>query len=192
MGEAIVKQHRHVEIEYQFKESLGDKNLTDPLWKMPDKGVFTEDFLNDLSEQRCDLVVHSWKDLPVEDNPRTEIAATVEREDVRDLLLFKKGSREKLGQGSSLHILSSSPRRMYNLPEFLRQYLPATTGHIQFHPVRGNIPTRMRKLLSQPEVDGLVLAKAGLDRLLGADRLPQRAEFAEVRNFLRSALRECD
>ena len=66
-------------VEYLFRESLGDKNLTDPLWKMPEKGVFTEDFYIDLIKNQTDMVVHSWKDLPTEIKPETKIAATLPR-----------------------------------------------------------------------------------------------------------------
>ncbi|MGZ3731793.1 MAG: hydroxymethylbilane synthase, partial [Bdellovibrionota bacterium] len=66
VGAALRKHHRGLEIEFLFKESLGDKNQSDALWKMPARGVFTEDFVADLREGRTDLVVHSWKDLPTE------------------------------------------------------------------------------------------------------------------------------
>ncbi len=48
VGDALKKAHPALSVEYFFKESLGDKNLTDPLWKMPERGVFTEDFVGDL------------------------------------------------------------------------------------------------------------------------------------------------
>ena len=44
VGEALRAAHPEIEINYSFHESLGDKNLNDPLWKMPEKGVFTQDF----------------------------------------------------------------------------------------------------------------------------------------------------
>ena len=65
VGEAL-SSAAHVKINYHFKESLGDINLTDPLWKIPQKGVFTEDFTQDLLKSNTDIVVHSWKDLPTE------------------------------------------------------------------------------------------------------------------------------
>ena len=74
-------------IEYLFKASLGDQNLDLPLASMGSKGVFTEDFYTDLVDGQCDLVVHSWKDLPVEDRAETHIAMTMARADVRDILL---------------------------------------------------------------------------------------------------------
>ena len=44
VGEALRAAHPQIKINYSFHESLGDKNLNDPLWKMPEKGVFTQDF----------------------------------------------------------------------------------------------------------------------------------------------------
>src|SRR5690349_14814080 len=86
VGRALKKAHRDLEVVHSFKESLGDKNLSDPLWKMPERGVFTEDFVDDLIQGRCDVVVHSWKDLPAEPRTETAIVATLPRADQRDLL----------------------------------------------------------------------------------------------------------
>src|SRR5206468_2152220 len=130
VGEALEAAHPGLKVEFHFSESLGDKNLTDPLWKMPGKGVFTEDLTGDLVEGRVDLVVHSWKDLPVEEKPSTEIAATMTRADSRDLLLFKKNSRSRLTDGKVLRIFSSSPRREYNLKPFLSEYLPGGSARV--------------------------------------------------------------
>ncbi|MBC7384850.1 MAG: hydroxymethylbilane synthase [Cryobacterium sp.] len=188
VGETLEKSVG-AEIEYAFRKSLGDLNQSDPLWKMPEKGVFTEDFRADLLSGACDLVVHSWKDLPTETRPETRIAATLPRADMRDLLLFKKSSRDALtGAGLKVvKILSSSPRRAYNLTPFLSEYLPASPdrGHaeIEFLSVRGNVPTRLRKLV-EGEADGLIVAKAALDRILETTH----PEWAEVRSEIRKTL----
>lgn len=190
VGEAIQKKlgSDSVEIIFHFKESLGDKNLTDPLWKMPEKGVFTEDFYQDLLTGQVDMVVHSWKDLPTEGKPETEIYATLPRADQRDLLLVKKNHLNKVQQQGRIKIFSSSPRRFYNLEPFLKKAIPALNASmdIHFENVRGNIPTRVRKLLESDDIDGLVLAKAAVDRLLQAAEL----EFTSVQEFLRQALQQ--
>lgn len=183
VGDRLQSFHPDLEIEYQFKESLGDVNLNDPLWKAPEKGLFTEDFYADLAEGRTDLVVHSWKDLPIVDKPMTFIAATLERADARDVLLFKKSSKSK----RALKILSSSPRRNYNLSPFFRWSLPWQPADVEMAPVRGNIPTRMRKLV-EGDADGLVLAKAALDRMFQV----KREEFKEVQALLCTWLSDLD
>src|SRR3989441_10039077 len=89
VARTLQSAHPQLEINYSFHESLGDKNQNDPLWQMPEKGVFTQDFRAGLFRGDFDLVVHSWKDLAIEDNPETQIAATLARADARDLLLVR-------------------------------------------------------------------------------------------------------
>ncbi len=184
VGEALQKKIPGIEIQYNFRESLGDKNLSDPLWRMPEKGVFTEDFVQDLLDGKTDLVVHSWKDLPTAPRIGTKIAATLPRADQRDLFLFKKSSETRVCSVGELNVLSSSPRRAYNLEGFLKDHLPFSLNKVQFHNVRGNIQTRVRKMLEDASVDGLIVAKAALDRLLTV----KAAEFNETRQFLRDTL----
>lgn len=150
-------------VEFLFKTSLGDQNLETPLWQMPERGVFTEDFLQDLLSKQCDLVVHSWKDLPVEERESTQIAMTLKRADVRDILLVPKDVWVQAQRSGVLKILTSSPRRIYNLSNCLPELLPGKI-RCEFANVRGNVPTRMQKMFEQGAA--LVLAKAGLDRLL--------------------------
>ena len=186
VGETLRTTHPQIEINYSFHESLGDKNLNDPLWKMPEKGVFTQDFRAGLLRGDFDLVVHSWKDLAIEDDPETEIVATLTRADQRDLLLLRQERWPQVEQTGVISILTSSPRRAHNLDSFLRLVLPAKIDELKFENVRGNVPTRVRKLL-EGEADGLIVAKAALDRLLEA---PQ-SEFSETQTFLRQALSRC-
>lgn len=184
VGDALRSVNPQLQIEYRFKESLGDKNLTDPLWQIPEKGVFTEDFYGELIRGETDMVVHSWKDLPTEGKADTQIVATLPRADQRDLLLVKKSQLQKIASSGQLRLFSSSPRREYNLKNFLLHHLPYPLKSVAFESVRGNIPTRIRKLLETPEVDGLIVAKAALDRLLSASR----DEFTEVQKQLRLAM----
>lgn len=188
VGDALKEKNPGLEVEYRFKESLGDINLTDPLWKIPEKGVFTEDFYGELIRNETDMVVHSWKDLPTEVKSDTLIAATLPRADQRDLLLVKKSHFEKLRSTKAMKVFSSSPRREYNLTGFFKSHLPFALETVKFESVRGNIPTRIRKLLEASETDGLIVAKAALDRLLTA---PQ-AEFADVQKLLRGYLAQLE
>lgn len=171
------------EVEYDFRASLGDINLRDPLWKMPEKGVFTEDFLEDLIEGRADLVVHSWKDLPIQTREHTEIAATLARADVRDVLLFRRDRFALAAAARRVRILTSSPRRAYNLEPFFKSYLPFAVDAVEFRTVRGNVQTRVRKLFEE-DVDGLIVAKAALDRLLETTE----DEYGETKATLRAAI----
>ncbi len=189
VAEALQKKHPDLKIEFHFRESLGDKHLQDPLWKMPERGVFTEDFVDGLLNREFDLVVHSWKDLPVETREGLELIACLPRADQRDLLLVKRKSLQKEFSKQKLVIYSSSPRRIYNLGELLPQLWPQPVTELEFQSVRGNIPTRIRKMLQAPEVDGLILAKAALDRLMSPR---EGQEWVELRNLLMGFLEQCE
>lgn len=185
VGDALQQSNKNLEIEYDFRESLGDKNQADPLWQMPAKGVFTEDFYDGLCNGRWDLVVHSWKDLPVEERERTKIVATLPRADARDILIVPRKYIAKISESKELRVLSSSPRRQHNLKSFLSEVIPVLDLRVEFHDIRGNVQTRLRKLLSG-EGDALVMAKAALDRML----LAEREEFSETRNFMHEVMQE--
>ncbi|HJZ81215.1 MAG TPA: hypothetical protein VKD91_12750, partial [Pyrinomonadaceae bacterium] len=189
VGAALRAAHPQIEINYSFHESLGDKNLNDPLWQMPEKGVFTQDFRAGLLRGDFDLVVHSWKDLAIEDDPETEVVATLPRADARDLLLVRADRWAGVEQTGVMTILTSSPRRAHNLDSFLREALPAKINELNFVNVRGNVPTRVRKLF-QSDVDGLIVAKAALDRLLTAPAVGAD-DFGATKKELREALSQC-
>jgi len=184
VGRALERAHPDLKIEYRFRESLGDKNLTDPLWKAPERGLFTEDFFLELVEEKTDLVVHSWKDLPTEDRKETSVVATLPRADLRDVILVKKSALEKIRESKTLNVFSSSPRRAHNLGGFLKTHLPFKLNSVLFESVRGNVQTRVRKLFESEEADALIVAKAALDRLLSAEA----PEFQETALFLRRSL----
>lgn len=179
-------------VEYIFRESLGDLRPDIDLSKTFEKGVFTQDFYEGLQSGQYDLVVHSWKDLPTENRKATQIAATLPREDMRDLLLFKKKRRQN--PSKSVHIFSSSPRRAYNLSGFLKDVLPGGYESVEFENIRGNIPTRLRKLMQSESGDGLIVAKAALDRLLAYQTSPSSDSdsMQEMQEQLRSALAQLD
>ncbi|MGE3760473.1 MAG: hydroxymethylbilane synthase, partial [Pseudobdellovibrionaceae bacterium] len=190
VGETLKEQNPQLEVEYFFRESLGDQNLQDPLWKMPEKGVFTEDFLRGLIEGEFDLVVHSWKDLPTAHREHTEIVGTLTRADSRDMILFKKDSIAHFYKNSQnkLRLFSSSPRREQNLIPFLKEFMPFAVESVEFSSVRGNVQTRIQKMLDHSEVDGLVVAKAAMDRLLTAER----EEFLPTQKRIREMVGKCN
>ena len=160
VAEQISRSFPEIKIEHIYKKTLGDEDLNTPLNKMPDIGVFTNDIRNDLLNGVADIAVHSWKDLPVDLEEGTEIVGTLDRADMRDMIFLKK---ESIGK-KDLTILSSSPRRERNLSSFLPSALPFKT-QIKFQDLRGNIHTRLTKLIEGSE-DGLVVAKAAIDRFM--------------------------
>ncbi len=185
VGEALKKAHPNVSIDYEFRASLGDQNLSLPLASMGSRGVFTEDFYLDLLEQKFDVVVHSWKDLPTEPREGTMVVATLPREDERDLLLIPKSVWAYAVSKQELRILTSSPRRMYELERGLLDLLPCPNLRLSFQAVRGNLPSRLRKM--RETQSGLVLAKAAWDRLMSASQ----AEFHALQTELKGILSDC-
>ena len=164
VSKAIKKGFPDIKISFKTKDTSGDIDLNTPLHKMPEIGVFTRDIREELLNESADIAVHSWKDLPVELEDGTEIGATIDRADLRDVLIFKPESLKK----KNLNIFTSSPRRKENLSKFLMKALPFEISSLNFHDIRGNILTRLKKL-EDSEFDGLVIAKAALDRLLLAE-----------------------
>jgi len=118
-------------------------------------GQFTRELERALLEGEVDLVVHSYKDLPTEPVAGLVIGAVLERGDPRDCLLTRDG----LGLADlpfGARIGTSSPRRAAQLA--------ATRSDLIAMPIRGNVESRIRRM-EAGELDGLVLAAAGLDRL---------------------------
>lgn len=193
-----------LDVQYSFRSSLGDQRADDPLWKMPEKGVFTEDFVHDLQTGAVDLVVHSWKDLPIQERAGTLIAATLQRADARDVLLVRRQAWTERQQAFRLgaapkafRVLTSSPRRGYCLTPLFDWLLPwsqvsdaKARPAVEFVPVRGNIATRVDKIQT---ADALVVAKAALDRLLMAgEHADVDEKLAAAATHLRSKLLELD
>ena len=184
VGELLKENVEGEDITYQHKETFGDIDQKTPLKDLPEIGVFTQDIRNSLINGEADIAVHSWKDLPIEIGPETQIAATIERADMRDIFFLKKKNVEKIIKEGKLKVLTSSPRRSYNLEPFLKKALPYPIQEIDFEDIRGNIPTRLKKLLTGKE-DGLVVAKAAIDRILRGKNLNLANKVKEILdNFL--------
>lgn len=185
VGELLEVRFPKMQIEYCFKASKGDLDQDMALTEAKEKGLFTQDFCQGLLSKEYDLVVHSWKDLPTESRPGTQLAATLPRADMRDVLLMPKQGYQQVLKSRCLPVLSSSPRRAYNLEPFLKWAWPWGVDKVQFEPVRGNIPTRLNKMLAQNKA--LIVAKAALDRLLSS----KQDEFALLRKEIRQVLDQC-
>ena len=179
VGENIVEKFPKIDLHYVTKTTNGDVDLETPLSSMANIGVFTNDIRSELISGNADLAVHSWKDLPTEMDPLTEISGTIERADLRDVLLYKKKSIGK----KIVSVSSSSPRRQRNLTSFLKKVLPFNTDEISFSPIRGNIFTRIKKFL-ESDSDALIIAKAALDRL----QLEQARDIFQNHTLIESLL----
>ena len=134
----------------------GDRRLDKSLSSFGGKGVFIKELEVALMEGRADIAVHSLKDMPAQVLPQFKLAAVLEREDCRDTFVSKGGAKgiKFMDLPAGARVGTGSIRRVVQL-KTLRPDL-------EYVPIRGNIQTRLSKL---SELDGVVLAAAGLKRM---------------------------
>lgn len=132
----------------------GDRS-NEPLSRAGGTGLFTGALRDALLDDRCDLVVHSLKDLPTAPHDRLVVAAMPVREDPRDALCARDGlTLETLPEGA--RVGTGSPRRMAQLR--------ARRPDIEVVDIRGNVDTRLGRV-APGDLDAVILAAAGLRRL---------------------------
>jgi hydroxymethylbilane synthase len=139
-------------------KTTGDKKLDEPLHAIGGKGLFTKELEEALLKNKVDLCVHSLKDLPTESPPGLVVAAMLEREDPRDVLVVNDNvPAENLSElPAGTRIGTSSLRR--------RSQLLSVRPDLEVAELRGNVPTRIRKV-DEGRAHAAILAAAGLLRL---------------------------
>jgi hydroxymethylbilane synthase len=147
-------------------ETEGDRRSPDTAWG---EGAFVAAIERSLMDGTIDIAVHSAKDVPTVEDPRSRIAAYLPRADPRDALVVRSDAAERcladLPPGA--RVGTDSPRRT--------GFLLARRPDLIVHPLHGNVDTRLRRL-DERETDALILACAGLDRMgLGA-RIAERLD----------------
>ena len=161
-------------VEIITMKTTGDKILDRSLESVGGKGLFVKELDQALADGRIDLavhslkasprirIVHSLKDMPMEESSEFPILAYSRREDPRDVLIYKSEKKEQgTEEGSILTktgavIGTSSKRRMIQIQKLYPNAV--------FQGIRGNIQTRLSKL-NKEEYDAAVLAAAGVKRL---------------------------
>jgi hydroxymethylbilane synthase len=135
--------------------TTGDREINQLLPEIGRKGLFTHELEDALLAGEVHAAVHSLKDIPVEDTPGIVIAAIPEREAANDVLVSAGGET-----------LSSLPERARVGTSSLRRsaQLFARRPDLTILPLRGNVETRLQKMLGGG-YDAIVLAQAGLTRL---------------------------
>jgi len=162
---ALLRGQGHT-VEIEIIKTTGDHLQEVTFAQVGSKGMFTKEIEEALADGRVDLAVHSLKDLPTELPPEFALAATPPRVDPRDVLVsVKYGSLAILPQ--SAVVGTSSQRRRAQL-QSIRPDIVA----VEF---RGNVDTRLRKL-GEGQVDAILLAAAGLDRLERTEWVRERLE----------------
>lgn len=171
----IERHHPEITVNLVGIETRGDRILDVPLTAVTGKEFFVAELDEALRAGRVDLTVHSMKDLSL-DRPAAFVCAAIPpRENPRDVLLFHGNVIERIKKGKPLRIGTSSPRRIENIPSFLKQVLPQVAPFnngepaLEFLEIRGNVNTRLSRVHEAEDsskfLDGVVLAFAGLIRL---------------------------
>ena len=159
----LEEAYRGLKVQTIKIKTSGDRFLTSPIKAIEGKGIFVKEIEDALLQEKIDLAVHSMKDLPMEIPAGLTITAITEREDPRDALvsayqrlLKDLPAGSKVGTGS----LRRQTQILHHRPDLV------------IVPIRGNVDTRLKKL-DRGEVDGLVMAVAGLKRLGQQDRISE-------------------
>ncbi len=162
---ALLRGEGH-EVEIEIIKTTGDRLQEVTFAQVGSKGMFTKEIEEALAEGRVDLAVHSLKDLPTELPEAFALAATPVRVDPRDAFVsVNYMSLSDLPPGA--RVGTSSQRR--------RAQLIALWPDIEAVEFRGNVDTRLRKL-AEGQVDAILLASAGLDRLEKTEWIRERLE----------------
>ncbi|KAL7808818.1 porphobilinogen deaminase, dipyromethane cofactor binding domain-containing protein [Trichoderma aethiopicum] len=143
--------------------TTGDRDQSTALYNFGGKGLWTTQLEDRLAADELDLIVHSLKDMPTTLPDGLVLGCVTRREDPRDTLVLKRGLAERHGWRTLADlpagsvIGTSSVRRIAQLA---RRY-----PGLRFKDHRGNIQTRLKKLDDDPELTGIILAAAGLQRM---------------------------
>tara|TARA_B100000963_G_scaffold102201_1_gene88447 strand:+ start:58 stop:1536 length:1479 start_codon:yes stop_codon:yes gene_type:complete len=156
----------------KYTSSIGDEDVSSKAWEKHGFGIFTNSLTKKLVSKKANIVVHSFKDLPVKNLNKTSFVC-LERDDPRDVVLIKNSSLKK----KKLVIATSSPRRKYYL-RLLKDYLPYQ--NFKTTTIRGNVQTRLKKILESKKHDGVFMAKAAIDRIF---RYGEKVDMKEFKKF---------
>jgi hydroxymethylbilane synthase len=141
----LISDQLGIKCSIEIVKTRGDRIQDVAFRKMEGKGFFTKELQDALIGQRVDLVVHSLKDLPTDEPDGLEVVAIPERAVAADLLLARR------------ELLTRDHTDSFGLP--------AGAGpKIEVRALRGNVPTRIRKLRNG-DYDAILLAAAGVRRL---------------------------
>lgn len=146
--------------------TTGDRETNPSLASFGGVGVFAREIESALLDDRIDIAVHSLKDLPSRQPDGLVVGAVLERADPRDALCSRNiSSFSEIPKCGT--VATSSVRR--------RAQLLSYRPDLNIVPIRGNVPTRLRKL-SEENLDGVILATAGLVRLGLSDEITEILE----------------
>lgn len=175
----------NMEVELFPRESRGDQLQNIPLQTVEGSDFFTQDIFDALQNGEADIAVHSLKDMSGSHFFGENKFAIVDRDDVRDVAIFNSNVEKKIKAGEKIIIGTCSPRREEMAIGFLRKALPQWNNDFTIGTkiIRGNVDSRLRKL-DAGEYDGIILATAGINRLLESECQPEPVEGGLLINNL--------
>lgn len=168
-------------------QTQGDQVTDKPLWQLEGKDFFTKELDEALLKGEVDFVIHSYKDLGSVRPQGIKLAAITERKFAHDILLMPKAHIQNLKDWKEdLVVGTSSPRRIVNLTNSLKKYIPylATKNiSIKCETLRGNVNSRIKKL-KDGKYHAITLALAGLERLAQGEKSHEElADLLEGLNY---------
>ena len=158
---ALKQAHPSLKVERRIIATSGDKRPDLRFSEFNqvahvDKGIFIKELEMALESGEIDFAVHSLKDVPSDLAAGFAITAVLPRANTEDVLLTREGcTLTTLPVGAKIGTSSVRRQRM------IRWRRP----DVQVEEIRGNVPTRVRKLFAPSPLDGILLARAGLERL---------------------------
>ena len=167
VASALRRQHDGLQTEIVVIKTAGDQNQHDPLPTIGGKGLFVKEIEEALLREDIHVAVHSMKDMPTELPDLLHISAVPARGEVRDAFVGQDG-RPLSRSAGPLRIGTGSLRRQAQLRILCEAF--------EVRDLRGNVDTRLRKM-RRGEVDGVVLAAAGLQRLGLASEITELLPF---------------
>ena len=151
------------EVQEVIITTRGDQQQTVPIAQIGNDGVFVRELEKALLDERIDLAVHSLKDLPTAMTPGLEFACTPLRATPFDVLVSRDGVAIR-DLPADASVGTASIRR--------RIQIQAVRRDLQIVAIRGNVDSRLKRL-DEGELDAVVLAAAGLERLGRAGRITE-------------------
>ena len=152
----LTAQHPDLEVELVVIKTSGDRDQSTPLDSLPHTGYFTKELEGALATDHIDLAVHSLKDMAAHTAEPFVLGAVLPRGPARDALVLHPRYSHLEDLPTQPIILTGSVRRSRQLPGLFPQ--------CSTRPVRGNIQTRIDKVVRE-KADALVVAEAALERL---------------------------
>lgn len=167
VADLVRQAHPDIVVSLVEVDTSGDRDRVGPIAELTEIGAFVRSVQEAVLEGRADVAVHSLKDLPVTGPVELEVAAFPERASPFDALV-----------GSSLEDMAPDSLVGTGSPRRVAQLL-ALRPDLRTIELRGNVDTRLKKI-EDGEVDGAVLAEAGLERLGKQDLISQRLEVNQM------------